>query len=249
MTEAEWLACKEPRTMLAFLTMTATERKLRLFACACCRRISHLLSDDRSLDAIGIGERCADGDLTEEEFETAGYEAAIALVHAENEAREALTVGENGSMEEDSRAEAITHAAHTAACAVSDIQHAAQAAARESEEAIAFADDELDDSGPYTARAAHRNLQCGFLQCIFGNAFRPVSIPPVWQTPTVTSLATAAYEERSLPSGELDPGRLAVLSDALEEAGCDNSDFLDHLRSPGPHVRGCWVVDLLLGKH
>ena len=61
-------------------------------------------------------------------------------------------------------------------------------------------------------------------------------------------LATAAYEERILPAGTLDSDRLAVLADALEDAGCDNEDILSHLRGPGPHVRGCWVVDLLLGK-
>ncbi len=83
---------------------------------------------------------------------------------------------------------------------------------------------------------------------IFGNPFRTVSIVPAWLIPTVTTLAQAAYEERILPSGQLDPARLAVLSDALEEAGCDIPDILTHLRGPGPHVRGCWVLDLLLGK-
>jgi hypothetical protein len=51
-----------------------------------------------------------------------------------------------------------------------------------------------------------------------------------------------------LPAGTLDSARLAVLTDALEEAGCDNADLLAHLHSNGPHVRGCWVVDLILGK-
>jgi hypothetical protein len=83
---------------------------------------------------------------------------------------------------------------------------------------------------------------------VFGNPFRSVAINPVWLTPTVTSLATAAYNERSLPSGELDSSRLAVLADALEKTGCTDADILGHLRSPGPHVRGCWAVDLLLGK-
>ena len=86
-----------------------------------------------------------------------------------------------------------------------------------------------------------------------------------WLTSTVRSLAQAAYDERSRPApsgpfpgigatttwvddGTLDPARLAVLSDALEEAGCDNEDMLRHLRSPGPHVRGCWALDLVLGK-
>jgi hypothetical protein len=64
----------------------------------------------------------------------------------------------------------------------------------------------------------------------------------------VSSLAQAAYDVRLLPSGELDAARLAVLSDALEEAGCTDGALLSHLRGPGPHVRGCWAVDLILGK-
>ena len=93
-----------------------------------------------------------------------------------------------------------------------------------------------------------RNWEMRLLRDIF-NPFRPASIDTACRTPAVTDLATAAYEERALPSGELDPARLAVLSDALEEAGCDDAAILDHLRGPGPHVRGCWVVDLVLGKH
>jgi hypothetical protein len=92
------------------------------------------------------------------------------------------------------------------------------------------------------------SAQCGLLQDIFGNLVPPVSIDSTCVTPTVTNLAQAAYEERALPSGELDSARLAVLSDALEEAGCDDPDILDHLRGPGPHVRGCWVLDLLTGR-
>jgi hypothetical protein len=62
------------------------------------------------------------------------------------------------------------------------------------------------------------------------------------------SLAQVAYDQRLLPSGMLEPARLALLADALEEAGCTNADLLGHLRGPGPHVRGCWALDLLLGK-
>jgi hypothetical protein len=96
--------------------------------------------------------------------------------------------------------------------------------------------------------AAETDAQAGVLRDIFGNPFRPASIDPAWLTPAVSSLAQAAYDERIKPSGELDIERLAVLSDCLEETGCDNEDILNHLRSPGPHVRGCWCVDLLLGK-
>jgi hypothetical protein len=89
------------------------------------------------------------------------------------------------------------------------------------------------------------------IHCIFGNPFRPVSLDLAvltWNDATVVRLAQAAYDERHLPAGTLDNGRLAVLADALEEAGCTSEDVLGHLRGPGPHVRGCWAVDLLLGK-
>ena len=78
------------------------------------------------------------------------------------------------------------------------------------------------------------------LREVFGNPFRPGPVAPGWLTPTVADLAAAAYEERALPSGEFDPRRLAVLADALEEEGCADEAILSHLRSPGPHVRGCW---------
>jgi hypothetical protein len=90
--------------------------------------------------------------------------------------------------------------------------------------------------------------QARILREVAGNPFRPIVIAPGCLTPSVVSLAEAAYTERELPSGHLDTARLAVLSDALEDAGCDNADLLAHLRSSGPHVRGCWALDLVLGK-
>lgn len=90
-----------------------------------------------------------------------------------------------------------------------------------------------------------------FLRDIFGNPFRAVIIDPAWRSwndSTPVRLAQAIYDGRELPSGHLDPGRLAILADALEEAGCTDADILAHCRGPGPHVRGCWVVDLLLNK-
>ena len=77
---------------------------------------------------------------------------------------------------------------------------------------------------------------------------RPVTLNPAWLTPTVVQLAQAVYEERQLPEGTLDPAHLAVLADALEEAGCTDEAILTHLRGPGPHVRGCHVIDLILGR-
>src|SRR5262249_19138340 len=90
-------------------------------------------------------------------------------------------------------------------------------------------------------REAEWIAQAAIVKEVFGNPFRPIALKPAWRTPTVTALATGTYNERVLPAGTLDPDRLAVLADALEDAGCDNEDILSHLRGPGPHVRGCWV--------
>ena len=102
------------------------------------------------------------------------------------------------------------------------------------------------------ARRASQVVRCEVLRDLFGPLpFRPVVIPAVvlgWDAGTVLSLAWAAYEERLLPSGELDPARLGLLADALEDAGCTNEEALAHLRGPGPHARGCWVLDLVLGR-
>jgi hypothetical protein len=94
--------------------------------------------------------------------------------------------------------------------------------------------------------------QCDLLRDIFGNPFRTSPrIDPLWlawNDGTVKRLAEAAYEHRSLPEGTLDQARLAVLADALEEAGCTNEEILSHSRSASDHVRGCWLIDLLLKK-
>jgi hypothetical protein len=93
----------------------------------------------------------------------------------------------------------------------------------------------LADSAPAIAEQAR------LFRDIFGNPFRPVTFDPAWQTNNVASLAQAIYDERAFD-------RMPILADALEDAGCTNPDVLNHCRQPGEHVRGCWVVDLLLGK-
>jgi hypothetical protein len=97
-------------------------------------------------------------------------------------------------------------------------------------------------------RAAEEKAQADLLREVIGNPFRPVTLAPAIVNTAITSLAQAAYEEGVLPSGELDRDRLAILADALEEAGCTDQAILDHLRSPGHHVRGCWVADLILAR-
>ena len=82
------------------------------------------------------------------------------------------------------------------------------------------------------------------LREVFGNPFGPLTIDPLWLAwngGTVTTLAQSIYDDRAFD-------RLPIMADALEEAGCTNADILAHCRQPGEHVRGCWVVDLILGK-
>lgn len=89
---------------------------------------------------------------------------------------------------------------------------------------------------------------CPIICDIFGNPFQRTTINLAWLTPTVNALAQSVYEKRSLPSGILDNARLNILADSLKDAGCNDSDILTHLRQSGDHYRGCWAVDLLLGK-
>ncbi len=91
------------------------------------------------------------------------------------------------------------------------------------------------------ASSAEEQGQCSLIRDIFGNPFRPVAFDPKWRSETAVALAAAIYEERAFD-------RLPILADALEEAGCDHADILTHCRGDGPHVRGCWVVDGVLGK-
>jgi hypothetical protein len=82
---------------------------------------------------------------------------------------------------------------------------------------------------------------CHLLRDIFGNPFRPVAFDPEWRTSTAVALARGMYEAR-------DFAPMPVLADALQDAGCEGPDILAHCRGPGPHARGCWVVDLVLGR-
>jgi hypothetical protein len=95
----------------------------------------------------------------------------------------------------------------------------------------------VDDRSDGPEAAAQADL----IRDIFGNPFRPVTVNPAWRTANVSALAQAIYDDRAFD-------RLPILADALEDAGCDNADILNHCRQPGEHVRGCWVVDWILGK-
>jgi hypothetical protein len=103
-----------------------------------------------------------------------------------------------------------------------------------------------------TARKGEYKAQATLLRDIVGNPFRVLPALErtwlLWNDRTVPKLAQAAYKERGMPSGNLDSSRLAVMADALEDAGCHEEELLHHCCQEGVHVRGCWVIDLLLGK-
>jgi hypothetical protein len=240
-TEAEWLACADPMRLLAALSRFRAagepgRRKERLFACACCRRGWARLTDPRSRTAVEAAELFADGLLSAEGLQAARAAAAEAALAA-GEARRAS--GRAWSHTRDP----VETAADAALCACGQAElHPGEVGL------IALRTGELYRSG----RAPSRRQELALVRDIFGNPFRPAPfVSPAWLAwggGVVADLARAAYEERRLPPGRLDGHRLLVLADALEEAGCAAAALLEHLRGPGPHVRGCWVVDLLLGK-
>jgi hypothetical protein len=216
--ESSWLACSDPDEMLRLLAGRASDRKLRLFVVAACRRVWGRLADDRSRAVVAVAERFADGAATAAELRSA-YEAAPGGEPAANVASCA------GMANADMAAMWVTGS--FAALAAAGVR---KAVAR--------------------TRAAARRPLCALLRELFGNPFRPVVVRPdwlTWQGAAVTRLAQAAYDNRS-PEGLLDGTRLAVMADALEEAGCDDRPILDHLRCGGDHVRGCHLLDALLGR-
>ncbi len=207
MTEEEWRTGSDPQSMLELSFETATDRKLRLFGCACCRRVWDLLPKDCFRGIVSVAEHFADGHASANELEVAKNAGGAALVKA----------GEAG----------VTGPSY---CAMG----CAWSCARNAETAANYPLWVFDDVGELVWEAA-------LLRDIFGNPFRPVVADSAWLTPTAVSIASAIYEDRAFD-------RLPILADALEEAGCTDADLLLHCRQPGEHVRGCWAVDLVLGK-
>ena len=194
MTEAEWLACEEPAEMLAQLRPSASNRKLRLFAAACCRRIWRMLVDERSQHAVELAEMLADGER--QSARRAAYRERIAAAQY--------------FAPDEAAAASIHRLAYLAAAEASDRCSLAWGVAADSEWAGA---DHVEAGA--RERICERVRQAALIRCIFGDRPQPV----VWVTTlnsfASSSLASAAYAERELPNGHLDPARLGVLSYAL----------------------------------
>jgi hypothetical protein len=216
MTEAEWLAATDPTKMLEFLSGKASDRKLRLFACACCRRKWKYFTDNRCKQAVEISERFADDCDMVGDLDRACLHAMLAF----NEWR--AKQGSQGMLvyacsAAHALAQTRLHVVHIAAQVLGLPVNSAR------------------------ARAAEAQTQVQLLFDIFGNPFRPITLNSTWLTSTVLALANGIYEEKAFE-------RMPILADALQDAGCDNEDVLSHCRQPGEHVKGCWLVDLLLNK-
>lgn len=238
MNEAEWFACTNLDQLVEELYARLThERKLRLFACACCRFIDHLLPDQTIRDGLTRAERFLDGQVRNSTLET-WYRKVRDVRDAQPRV--------NGDLS------ASWHACNAVENAVAPQPLVAflyaQVSARD-----ALGRAKGIWTWPKFQRARQRIALelIPYFHDIVGNPFRAASIKTdwlSWQDRTVVKLAQAAIDERQLPGGLLEVNRLYLLADAIEEAGCPDPELLGHLRGPGPHVKGCWVLDLLLGK-
>jgi len=286
MTEREWLNCADPLAMMAFLRkgrpafrtrwlgwitrpmVQVSERKWRLFYCACCARIAHLLPADEARRLITVAELYADGRASEEELQT-GVNASMAACDAARhqwdrsfvaaDDDEVSLIGwELGLLEGRSG----VGSAHHAVLAISRFHRegessrslALQCAARASAFASAYALRMRRCSSPspppheapdwLSENAAETARQAELLREVIGNPFLRTVVDAAWldwNGGTVRRLAQGIYEEKRWKE-------MLILADALEDAGCADDAFLSHCRGPGQHVRGCWALDRLLGK-
>ena len=208
MTEQEWLNCGVPHLMLEALDdpKRVSYRKLRLYACACCRLIPGFMDSAPDRDSVALAEGEADGlAVAGEDFpEAEVWDIRWYRRNAWNSARRAITSYQDALWD--------THRLHH----------------RPEDERAG-----IPENGD--------RILCDLLREIVGNPFRLVPTSPAWFTSTVVALATGIYADRA-------SDRMPILADALQDAGCEDTDILSHCRGNDSHVRGCWVVDLLLGK-
>ena len=252
-----------------------SERKARLFAVACCRQLAHLYDEphcqrliefglkfdtfegrnlavpqaDCCQKAIRLAERTADAPVAEAELRDLA-EAVDTLHHAGGDY--AASHDHTDDYQHDLVATSEAAYAIYHACSNYPIRHGVLGQ-------VSGAFENLGGVVWRTSQAAiwskglnrvqsteggdpdNMAINAGLLREIVGNPFRPLQIDPSWRTSTVRDLAISAYDERAYD-------RLPILADALEDAGCVEQEVLDHLRGPGPHVRGCWALDLVLDR-
>jgi hypothetical protein len=223
MTEEIWLQFDTPHELFrAILEHPKSQRERRrkrmLLACACCRRVWELFEDEKLKRAIELAERDADRYICTQELATS-HDGVLRMLHH-------LGWGLHHSCQPYIAVHAMCNVDVPLVFAAirSMVQH-------------------RDPYGAKQAKllAAEKAAQSALIRDIFGNPFRPVTFSPEWLTSTVVALAQHMYESRDFSA-------MPILADALQDAGCDNEEVLNHCRQAGEHVRGCWVVDLILSK-
>ena len=224
MTEADWLDCNDPKKMLEFLRENPSHRKLRLFACASCRRYRRKFAGEGAYrKSVELIEQYLDEKASPEEW---------------NDARQTLisyTIDSRDSPNDNK----FWQDAWEMAMGCNYFDPSFEFDWRPDISAELRMDQ-------WNAVVRHeRSHRSTLLRCIFGLlSFRSMPLDPTWlqwSDRTIPKVAQAIYDERAF-------GRMPLLADALEEAGCNDTDILNHCRQQGEHVRGCWVVDLILGK-
>jgi hypothetical protein len=232
MDENEWLTSEDPETMFAQMQDRIPWRKQRLLACACVRLVWHHVGDARLRALVELSEGYADGRTSVQSLAV----AAAPLFEVIRVPFERLLIEPS-------------LAASAAAFVVgqqSISMHMSQVLQLTQTSAVPFIE-RGGSEGPMQpdndAQQAHTRHIADLFRDIIGNPFRPVALHSdwlAWEGGTVGRLAETIYEERRYQD-------LPVLADALEEAGCDEPEILDHLRGRGVHARGCWILDLARG--
>jgi hypothetical protein len=223
--------------------IAATERKVRLFAVACCQRIPAVNSHAILAAVIDTVERFADRLATEEELREANRRAGGIADSAGKsadayESAEGIT-GNTVREWEIQCAGWATYWASLPGKLGTEIDRFPGPAA--DAVGLARAGSDYDHDRVEKDAKEERAVQADRFRDVFGNPFRPIDFSTSWRTDTAVSLARQMYDSRGFSA-------MPILADALQDAGCDSHEIIDHCRSPGPHVRGCWVVDGILAK-
>jgi len=248
MTEQEWLACHDPQKLLDFVRKRVSDRKLRLFAVACCRRIDHMFAEPQQRESVDAAERYADGLATDQELEAARIANDFDLsappknraAHSARKAAYFLAIDDAywAALERRNAAYAVIFQADAEALE----RWQEPPSGGPSRRLTSFTEGDLWlNAAGQAAAIAEATAQCELLREICGSPFRAITVAPSWLTCNVIAIAQAIYDERAFD-------RLPILADALEDVGCTNEAVLAHCRGPGTHVRGCWVVNVLLRK-
>jgi hypothetical protein len=221
MNEKTWLKCTDPRQMLKHLGAVPSDRALRLFSCACCRRAWGFARDKRLEPLLLLFEGLADGTVPNRRREPA-RERCYTITQADvGHSQHCLAWEMWGGMRK------------TFVRNDNDLGESA---------AAAFGYAAGNGSDFHRAKAAERAEQARLVREIFGNPFRPITFDPAWRTDTVLTLARQMYESRDFSA-------TPILADALQDTGCNDPELLNHLRAQNEaHFRGCWVVDRVLDR-